>query len=110
MRTILVASLFLLTLVPAGAAEPDPPECYDRQPIVDAGVVEIWWTRSCTLRVVVDEDAVDAVVPEPGHKDVYVGKYNCPIGFTGSYQKTAIDTAYVTVWKWECHFNPGPPL
>lgn len=55
-RGILVVTILVATLmfVPMASAEPDPPSCYDNKPIVDAGIVQVWFTRGGTVRVVTD--------------------------------------------------------
>lgn len=58
-----------------------------------------------------DEDAVGVDVPDVPdlpHKDVYAPKYNCPIGWSGVYEKSAVDTPVLTVWTWRC--SPYPPV
>ncbi len=58
MKAILVVGLLLvgLMLVPIASAGPSPPPpCHDRGPVVDAGVVQVWLTRSCQPRVVFHE-------------------------------------------------------
>lgn len=54
---LLAATLLLATLVvaPTASAGPEPPECYDRGPVVDGVVVQVWLTRSCQPKLVVHE-------------------------------------------------------
>ncbi len=52
--TVAVLALALFT-VPGVSAEPDPPTCHDRGPIVNGGVVQVWLTRDCQPKLVVNE-------------------------------------------------------
>lgn len=57
MRAIVIALVLLATMfvTPGVSAEPDPPTCHDRSPIVNGGVVQVWLTRSCQPKVVFNE-------------------------------------------------------
>ncbi len=57
MMRVVVGLLLLATMMatPGADAEPDPPPCYDRGPVVDGVVVQVWLTKSCQPKVVVNE-------------------------------------------------------
>lgn len=107
---IMIASLLLAgMLAPGAAAKPEPPECYDRQPIVDAGVASVWLTRSCSVRVETNDGLAAPDAPEPAvpHKDVYLPKGYCPSGWGGEYVPI-VSTPVATVHMWRCTTGPPP--
>lgn len=44
---LLTAVLMLVAVAPTAVAGPDHPGCYDRGPVVDGVVVEVWLNRNC---------------------------------------------------------------